>query len=139
VASVGTGSTISGVGAGLKLHNPEVRVVAVEPKESPVLSGGKPGFHKIQGVGAGFIPETYHSDVVDEIITVGSDESIYVSRELARREGLMVGISSGAAVLAATTIAERPENAHKTIVVMMPDSSVRYTSSALYAFDEYPI
>jgi len=139
VAGVGTGGTISGVGAGLKSHNPSIQIIAVEPKESAVLSGGKPGAHNIPGLGAGFIPETYHHDVVDEIIQIGSDDAIRTSRELARREGLLVGISSGAAVLAATHLAKRPQNAGKTIAILLPDTSERYFNTALYAFDDYPL
>jgi len=139
VAGVGTGGTISGVGAGLKSHNPDVRIVAVEPKESAVLSGGKAGAHKIQGLGAGFVPSTYHPDVVDEIIQIGGDDAIRTSRELARREGLLVGISSGAAVLAAAQIAKRRESIGKTIVTLLPDTSERYFNTALYAFDDYPL
>lgn len=139
VAGVGTGGTISGVGEGLKAHNPDIRIVAIEPSDSPVLSGGKPGPHKIQGIGAGFIPQTYNGKVVDEIIRVENDDAIRTSRELARKEGLLVGISSGAAVYAALQIARRPENAGKLIVVLLPDTGERYLSTVLYAFDEYPL
>lgn len=139
VATVGTGGTISGVGAGLKQHNPNIRIVAVEPAESPVLSGGTPGIHKIQGIGAGFIPDTYDATVVDEIIQVTGDEAIRTGRELAQKEGLLVGISSGAAVWAATQLAQRPENKNKKIVVLLPDTGERYLSTLLYAFDEYPL
>lgn len=139
VAGVGTGGTVSGVGAGLKKHNPSVRIVAVEPSDSPVLSGGKPGPHKIQGIGAGFIPQTYNPDVVDEIIQVAGDDAIRTSRELAQQEGLLVGISSGAAVYAALQLAAQPENEGKTIVALLPDTGERYLSTVLYAFDEYPL
>ncbi|MDR2918675.1 MAG: cysteine synthase A [Tannerella sp.] len=139
VATVGTGGTISGVGAGLKTHNPKIKVVAVEPKESAVLSGGNPGPHKIQGIGAGFIPKTYNASVVDEIIPVASDDAIRISRELARKEGLLVGFSSGAAVFAATELAKRPENRGKNIIVLLPDTGERYLSTALYAFEDYPL
>ena len=123
----------------MKAHNPQIKIVAVEPIDSPVLSGGKPGPHKIQGIGAGFIPKTYNSSVVDEIITVEGDNAIRTSRELAQKEGLLVGISSGAAVYAATQLAQRPENAGKTIVALLPDTGERYLSTILYAFEEYPL
>ena len=139
VAGVGTGGTVSGVGAALKEHNPAVRIVAVEPVDSPVLSGGAPGPHKIQGIGAGFIPKTYHAAVVDEIRQVGNDDAIRTSRELAAKEGLLVGISSGAAVYAATELAKLPENEGKLIVVLLPDTGERYLSTILYAFEEYPL
>ena len=139
VAGVGTGGTVSGVGAALKKHNPAVKVVAVEPTDSPVLSGGAPGAHKIQGIGAGFIPKTYDASVVDEIVQVQNDDAIRTSRELATKEGLLVGISSGAAVYAATKLAELPENAGKTIVALLPDTGERYLSTILYAFEEYPL
>lgn len=139
VAGVGTGGTVSGVGAGLKKHNPSIRIVAVEPSDSAVLSGGKPGPHKIQGIGAGFIPKTYNPDVVDEIIQVGGDDAIRTSRELAQQEGLLVGISAGAAVYAALQLARQPENEGKTIVALLPDTGERYLSTVLYAFDEYPL
>lgn len=132
VAGVGTGGTISGAGAALKSHRPEVRVVAVEPEDSPVLSGGKPGPHKIQGIGAGFIPKNYHSAVVDEVIQVSGDNAMLASRKLARYEGLLVGISSGAALHAATQLAKRPENKGKTVVVVLPDTGERYLSTVLY-------
>jgi len=139
VAGVGTGGTVSGVGATLKRHNPNVKIVGVEPNESPVLSEGIAGPHKIQGIGAGFIPKTYNPGVVDEIIRVPSDSAILTGRELAQKEGLLVGISSGAAVFAAAQLAKRPENKGKTIVVLLPDTGERYLSSVLYAFDEYPL
>ncbi len=139
VAGVGTGGTVSGVGAALKKHNPKVQVVAVEPEDSPVLSGGKPGPHKIQGIGAGFVPKNYNSAVVDGILQVSNDDAIRTSRELAKDEGLLVGISSGAAVSAATQLAQLPENEGKNIVVLLPDTGERYLSTLLYAFEEYPL
>lgn len=139
VAGVGTGGTVSGVGAGLKAHNPNVQIVAVEPSDSPVLSGGKPGPHKIQGIGAGFIPKTYNGEVVDKILQVTNDDAIRTSRELAGKEGLLVGISSGAAVYAAVELAKLPENEGKTIVALLPDTGERYLSTVLYAFKEYPL
>ncbi|MDE6347890.1 MAG: cysteine synthase A [Bacteroides sp.] len=139
VAGVGTGGTVSGVGAALKANNPKIKIVAVEPDDSPVLSGGKPGPHKIQGIGAGFIPKNYHSDVVDEVLQVSSDDAIRTGRELAKYEGLLVGISSGAAVAAAIRLALLPENEGKIIVALLPDTGERYLSTLLYAFDEYPL
>ena len=139
VAGVGTGGTVSGVGAALKKHNPAIKVVAVEPTDSPVLSGGAPGAHKIQGIGAGFVPKTYTPAVVDEILQVTNDDAIRTGRELAQKEGLLVGISSGAAVSAATRLALLPENEGKTIVALLPDTGERYLSTLLYAFDEYPL
>ena len=139
VAGVGTGGTVSGTGEALKAKNSEIKIVAVEPASSPVLSGGQPGPHKIQGIGAGFIPKNYNPKVVDEVIQITNDEAILVGRELAQQEGLLVGISSGAAVAAATKLAERPENAGKTIVVLLPDTGERYLSTDLYAFDNYPL
>lgn len=133
VAAVGTGGTVSGVGKGLKAHNPNIRIVAVEPANSPVLSGGKPGPHKIQGIGAGFIPKTYDGSVVDEIIQVRDEAAFQTSRELAQTEGLLVGISSGAAVCAALQLAQRPENAGKTIVALLPDTGERYLSTGLFS------
>ena len=139
VAGVGTGGTVSGVGAALKKHNPGVKVMAVEPTDSPVLSGGAPGAHKIQGIGAGFVPKNYNPAVVDEILQVTNDDAIRAGRELAKLEGLLVGISSGAAVSAATRLALLPENVGKTIVVLLPDTGERYLSTLLYAFEEYPL
>lgn len=139
VAGVGTGGTVSGVGEVLKQHNPNVKIVAIEPADSPVLSGGKPGPHKIQGIGAGFIPKTYDASVVDEIVQVKNDDAILTSRILAREEGLLVGISSGAAVYAAAELAKRPENKGKNIVVILPDTGERYLSTVLYSFEEYPL
>jgi len=139
VAGVGTGGTISGVGASLKKHNPAIKIVAVEPASSPVLSGGKPGPHQIQGIGAGFVPKNFDPAVVDEIIQVSNNDAILTSRQLAQQEGLLVGISSGAAAFAASLIAQRPENEDKIIVVLLPDTGERYLSTALYAFDEYPL
>lgn len=139
VAGVGTGGTLSGIGKYLKEKNPNIKIVAVEPTTSPVLSGGKSGPHKIQGIGAGFIPQTYHAEVVDEILTVDNDDAIRTGRQLAQQEGLLVGISSGAAAFAATELALRPENKDKKIVVLLPDTGERYLSTVLYAFDEYPL
>jgi len=136
IAGVGTGGTISGVGEVLKKHNPQIQIIAVEPKDSPVLSGGTPGPHKIQGIGAGFIPKTYNPAVVDEIFPVSNDDAICTGRELAKQEGLLVGISSGAAVYAAVQVAKRPGNAGKTIVVILPDTGERYLSTVLFAFEE---
>lgn len=132
VAGVGTGGTVSGVGAALKRHNPSVRVVAVEPEDSPVLSGGAPGPHRIQGIGAGFVPKNYNPAVVDEVVQVSNDDAFRAARALAKYEGLLVGISSGAAVAAATRLAGRPENAGKTIVALLPDTGERYLSTGLY-------
>lgn len=139
VAGVGTGGTISGVGEALKAHNPNVKVVAVEPSDSPVLSGGKAGAHKIQGIGAGFIPNTYNAAIVDEIIQIDNNDAIRTARELTQQEGLLVGISSGAAVYAATLLAKRPENRGKMIVALLPDTGERYLSTLLYDFDGYPL
>lgn len=139
VAGVGTGGTVSGVGAALKANNPKVKIVAVEPEDSPVLSGGKPGPHKIQGIGAGFVPKNYNSAVIDEVLQVSNDDAIRTGRELAKYEGLLVGISSGAAVAAATRLARLPENEGKMIVALLPDTGERYLSTLLYAFEEYPL
>jgi cysteine synthase len=132
VAGVGTGGTISGVGAALKKKNPRVRIVAVEPADSPVLSGGVKGPHKIQGIGAGFVPLNFNKEVVDEIITVKSEEAFATARQLAKTEGLLVGISSGAAAFAATQLARRPENIGKRIIVLLPDNGERYLSTTLF-------
>lgn len=139
VAGVGTGGTVSGIGRRLKEKNPGVKIVAVEPSASPVLSGGTAGPHKIQGIGAGFVPATYDASVVDEVVRVDNDDAILAGRQLAQQEGLLVGISSGAAAFAATELARRPENAGKRIVVLLPDTGERYLSTVLYAFDEYPL
>jgi len=139
IAGVGTGGTVSGVGERLKELNPKVKVYAVEPTESPVLSGGAPSAHKIQGIGAGFVPKNYNSSVVDGVITVANDDAIRTGRELAKTEGVLVGISSGAATFAAVQLAKLPENKGKNIVVILPDTGERYLSTVLYAFDEYPL
>ena len=137
VAGVGTGGTVSGTGRRLKELNPAVRIAAVEPTASPVLSGGAPGAHKIQGIGAGFVPGNYDPSVVDLVVPVADDEAIATARLLASREGLLVGISSGAAAYAALQLAKREEYRGKTIVVLLPDTGERYLSTLLYAFDEY--
>jgi cysteine synthase A len=139
VAGVGTGGTVSGVAKYLKEQNPNVKVIAVEPKSSPVLNGGQSGPHKIQGIGAGFVPQTYNGALIDEVYDVENDDAIRAGRELAKYDGLLVGISSGAAAYAATEIAKRPENKGKTIVALLPDTGERYLSTVLYAFDEYPL
>ncbi len=139
VAGVGTGGTLSGTAEGLKAHNPALKAFAVEPAGSPVLSGGQPGGHKIQGIGAGFVPGNFHRDVVDGIIQVQDDDAIKASRLLARKEGLLVGISSGAALYAAIQLAKDKANKGKTIVAVLPDTGERYLSTVLYAFEEYPL
>lgn len=139
VAGVGTGGTLSGIGKFLKEKNPDIKIVAVEPSASPVLSGGTSGPHKIQGIGAGFVPDTYNGKVVDEILTVDNDDAILTGRQLAQQEGLLTGISSGATVFAAAQLAKRKENEGKKIVVLLPDTGERYLSTVLYAFDEYPL
>ena len=135
VAGVGTGGTVSGTGKYLKLQNPKVKIIAVEPKASPVLNGGKSGPHKIQGIGAGFVPQTYDAAIIDEVFDVENADAFAASREIARREGLLVGISAGAALYAATQVALRPENKGKKIVVLLPDTGERYLSTELYAFE----
>ena len=133
VAGVGAGGTLSGVGAYLKSQNPNVKVVAVEPATSPVLSGGKAGPHKIQGIGAGFVPDTLNTDIYDEILPVQNEDAFATGRALARSEGVLVGISSGAAVFAAAQLAKRPENAGKVIVALLPDTGERYLSTPMFA------
>lgn len=139
VAGVGTGGTLSGVSEALKAHNPAIRTVGVEPATSAVLSGEQAGPHKIQGIGAGFVPGNYHPDVVDEVVKITDDDAIRASRVLARKEGLLVGISSGAALAAAIREAKKPENEGKMIVALLPDTGERYLSTILYAFEEYPL
>ncbi len=139
VAGVGTGGTVSGVGRALKARKPEVRIVAVEPASSAVLSTGVAGKHKIQGIGAGFVPQTYDASVVDEILPVADDDAIRASRLLAAHEGLLVGISSGAAFSAALELSKRPDNKGKLIVALLPDTGERYLSTILYAFEDYPL
>ncbi|MCH5311495.1 MAG: cysteine synthase A [Prevotella sp.] len=139
VAGVGTGGTLSGVAQGLKNHKPSVKAIAVEPASSPVLSGGQSGAHKIQGIGAGFVPKNYNAAVADDVVPVKDDDAIRTSRLLARYEGLLVGISSGAALYAAIQEAKKEENRGKTIVVLLPDTGERYLSTVLYAFKDYPL
>ncbi|OZQ67505.1 cysteine synthase A [Paenibacillus sp. VTT E-133280] len=136
IAGVGSGGTVSGVGEALKAKNPSVHIVAIEPFDSPVLSGGKPSAHGIQGIGANFIPEIYNKEVVDEIFQVKNKDAFNVAREIAKTEGLLVGISSGAAVYTATEIAKRPENKGKTIVVILPDTGERYLTTTLFDINE---
>ena len=139
VAGVGTGGTVSGVGKALKSRKPAVKIVAVEPASSAVLSTGVAGKHKIQGIGAGFVPDTYDSKVIDEILPVADDDAIKASRSLAASKGLLVGISSGASFHAALELSRRPENAGKLIVALLPDTGERYLSTVLYAFEDYPL
>ncbi|MBO4410350.1 MAG: pyridoxal-phosphate dependent enzyme, partial [Spirochaetales bacterium] len=133
VAGVGTGGTLSGTGAYLKSKNPEIKVIAVEPETSPVLSKGVAGPHKIQGIGAGFVPDTLDTKIYDEIIPVSNEDAFATGKEVARKDGILVGISSGAALYAATQVAKRPENKGKTIVVLLPDTGDRYLSTPLFA------
>ena len=133
VAGVGTGGTLTGIGTRLKEENPALKLIAVEPRESPILSGGKAGPHGIQGIGANFIPEILNTKIIDEVVTVGADEAGNAARELARKEGILAGISGGAALRAALTVAGRPENSGRRIVVLMPDSGERYLSTWLFA------
>ena len=139
VGGVGTGGTISGVAKYLKEQKSDVKIIAVEPLSSPVLNGGKSGPHKIQGIGAGFVPKTYDATLIDEVFDVENDSAIRTGREIAQQEGLLVGISAGAALYAASEIARRPENKGKKIVVLLPDTGERYLSTVLYAFEEYPL
>lgn len=132
IAGVGTGGTITGVGEGLKAKNPNIKIIAVEPDDSPVLSGGNPGPHKLQGIGAGFVPEILNKDVIDEIFRVKNEEAFAAARKLAGTEGLLMGISSGAALHAATEVAKRPENSGKNIIVLLPDTGERYLSTVLF-------
>lgn len=134
VAGVGTGGTVSGTGEALKSHNEAIKIVAVEPASSPVLQGGNPGPHKIQGIGAGFVPNNYHANIVDEVIGIENDEAMEASRELGRTEGVLVGISSGASLAAAVRLARRAENEGKTIVALLPDTGERYLSTPLYNY-----
>ncbi len=139
VSGVGTGGTVSGCGRKLKEHKPSVKVIAVEPSASPVLEGGAPGPHKIQGIGAGFVPKNYDSDVVDEVIAVSNDDAFRGARLLVSKEGILAGISSGAAFWAALGLAKLEENAGKTIVALLPDTGERYLSTPLYRSEEYPL
>ncbi|MDP4185813.1 MAG: cysteine synthase A [Bacteroidota bacterium] len=139
IAGVGTGGTITGVGEVLKRYNPNIKIIAVEPADSPVLSGGKPGPHKIQGIGPGFIPDVLNQGIIDEIFTVKNEEAFETGRALSRHEGLIVGITSGAATFAALQIAKRPENKGKRIVALLPDTGERYLSTLLYNFEQEQI
>ena len=139
VAGVGTGGTLSGTARSLKKHNPLLKAIGVEPAGSPVLSGGNPGPHKIQGIGAGFVPKNFDASVVDQVIPVKDNEAIRASRLLAKHEGLLVGISAGAAIHAAIQLAKKEEHKGKTIVALLPDTGERYLSTVLYAFEEYPL
>ena len=139
VAGVGTGGTLSGTAKGLKNHNPLIKAIAVEPANSAVISGGKAGVHKLQGIGAGFIPQNYDPEVVDQVFPVKDDEAMKASRLLAQKEGLLVGISSGAALHAAISLAQKEENTGKTIVVLLPDTGERYLSTELFAYEDYPL
>ena len=139
VAGVGTGGTLSGTAKGLKNHNPLIKAIAVEPANSAVISGGKVGAHKLQGIGAGFIPKNYNPEVVDQVFPVKDDEAMKASRLLAQKEGLLVGISSGAALHAAISLAQKEENAGKSIVVLLPDTGERYLSTELFAYEDYPL
>lgn len=139
VAGVGTGGTVSGIAKYLKSKNPNVKVYAVEPSTSAVLNGQPAGPHKIQGIGAGFVPKTFSGELIDEVLDIDSDDAIRTARELAQQEGLLVGISSGAAAFGAQVLAKRPENKGKKIVALLPDTGERYLSTVLYAFDEYPL
>ena len=135
VAGIGTGGTITGTGEGLKAHNPGIRIVGVEPASSPVISQGKAGPHKIQGIGAGFVPDILNTDILDEVLTATNEDAYATAKELARTEGLLVGISAGAAVFAATQLAKRPENKGKQIVVLLPDTGERYLSTGVFGAD----
>lgn len=139
VAGVGTGGTLSGTAKGLKNHNPQIKAIAVEPANSAVISGEKAGAHKLQGIGAGFIPKNYNPEVVDQVFPVKDDDAMKASRLLAQKEGLLVGISSGAALHAAISLAQKEENAGKTIVVLLPDTGERYLSTELFAYEDYPL
>ena len=139
VAGVGTGGTISGIARYLKEQNPNIQVIAVEPATSPVLNGGKSGPHKIQGIGAGFIPDTYNAKYIDEVLDIQNDDAIRAGRDIAQTDGILVGISSGAAAFAATEVAKRAGNENKNIVALLPDTGERYLSTVLYAFEEYPL